>query len=138
MVDPPYTYLGIAGHLLSDINILAKASPPSGIGLPMLCAHALECMLKAYLSRQGDDKSVRTGKIRHDLGRLWTRASDEGLPITREPPNWVKQLSGIHDSPYYLRYSTNVNGIVSPAPIIMTAGLADLLELVRRQISQGG
>jgi hypothetical protein len=27
---PPDTYLGVAGHLLADISILAKAVPPAG------------------------------------------------------------------------------------------------------------
>lgn len=131
---PPDTYLGVATHLLPDIEFLANKSPPSGIGLPMLCAHALECILKAYLSRGGNDKHVREPQVRHNLAKLWSMASADGLRIPSDPIGWVKQLSLLHDGPYYLRYATNVNGIVSPAPALMIADLSDLLEMVRSQI----
>ena len=132
---PPDTYVGIAAHLLPDVQFLAKASPPSGIGLPMLCAHALECALKAYLSRDGEDKHVRTNEVRHNLAKLWTMASVDGLKIPTTPPSWVGQLSDLHKGPdYYLRYSTKVNGIASPAPATMIDDLTELLELVRNQL----
>jgi len=131
---PPDTYLGVAGHLLSDVSILAKAMPPSGIGLPMLCAHALECTLKAYLSRGGNDAHVRAGDVRHNLAKLWMMAFEDGLRIPSQPPGWVGQLSALHDGPYHLRYSTGVNGIVSPAPELMAAGLPELLDLVRSHV----
>jgi hypothetical protein len=133
---PPDTYVGIAAHLLPDVQFLARASPPSGIGLPMLCAHALECTLKAYLSRSGEDKHVRTSKVRHNLAKLWTVASADGLQVPTTPPSWVGQLSDLHKGPdYYLRYSTKANGIASPAPATMIDDLTELLALVRDQLN---
>lgn len=131
---PPDTYLGVARVLLPDVSILAKAVPPSGIGLPMLCSHALECTLKAYLSRAGNDARVRTPEVRHNIAKLWIMASVDGLRIPNQPPRWVALLSVLHGSPYPLRYVTGVNGIVSPAPEPMIAGLAELLELVQSQV----
>ncbi len=132
---PTDSYLGVAGHLLPDVSVLAKAVPPSGIGLPMLCAHALECTLKAYLSRRGNDEHVRRPAVRHNLAKLWTMASADGLRIPSDPPDWIGKLSTLHDGPYYfLRYATNVNGIVSPAPGPMIADLTEWLDLVRSQV----
>jgi hypothetical protein len=132
---PPDTYLGVAGHLLSDIRLLARAVPPSGIGLPMLCAHALECILKGYLSRSGDDTRVRKVDVRHNLVRLWTMAFADWLRISEEPPGWVVMLSALHDGPdYHLRYATGINGIVTPVPGTIANELAQLLELVLRSV----
>ena len=131
---PPDTYLGVAGHLLRDVKIFGEAVPPPGIGLPILCAHALECTLKAYLSRDGDEARVRARDVQHNLAKLWNMASEDGLRIPREPPEWVSQLGTLHDRPYHLRYSTRVNGIVSPVPALMTVGLAELLDLVHDQV----
>jgi hypothetical protein len=61
-------------------------------------------------------------------------AVTEGLRVPKSPPDWVNCLSGLHDSPYFLRYSTGVHGIVSPNAQIMAAGLAELLEVVQKQI----
>jgi hypothetical protein len=72
--------------------------------------------------------------VRHDLNALWSMAFDQDLQIQKDPPSWVACLSGLHKSPYHLRYSTGVHAIVTPAPEPMSSELAALLEIVRRQL----
>lgn len=96
----------------------------------------LECLLKAFLSRSGDDKRLRDKKLRHNLVGLWSLARSEGLNIPEQHPSWVSELNRLHDSPYQLRYSEGVHGIVLPAPEPMTTHLLELLELVRKSITQ--
>lgn len=131
---PPHTYLGVAGSLLSGVRVLAAATPPPALPLAMLSAHVLECILKAYLSRNGDDSHVKHPDVRHNLNALWSLAASQGLSIPPAPPAWVACLSHLHDSPYYLRYSKGVHGVVSPAAEPMATELAALLEQVRKQV----
>lgn len=131
---PPHTYLGIAVSLLSGIHVLAAASGPVALPLSMLCAHALECTLKGYLSRDGDDSRVKQPSVRHNLLALWSLAHAEGLHIPAAPPSWVSCLSGLHDRPYYLRYSTGVHGIVMPGAQPMVQELEALLGQVQDQL----
>lgn len=131
---PPHTYLGIAESLLAGIRILAGAPKSAPLPLAMLCAHAVECILKAYLSRSGDDTYVKKPKVRHNLNVLWSLAHQQGLAVSAAPPEWVACLSRLHESPYYLRYSTGVHGIVSPAPEPMASELVELIEQVRKQL----
>lgn len=131
---PPHTYFGVAQSMLPGVKALAAASPSSALAHALVAAHVLECLLKAYLSRHGSDSEVKKPAIRHNLNALWAMAFAEGLGIQQSPPAWVDCLSGLHGSPYYLRYSTGVHGIVSPGAEPMTSELADLLELVRRKL----
>ena len=134
---PPHTYQGIAFAMLPGARILADASPLPALPLAMVSAHVLECTLKAYLSRTGDDRKVRANKcpnVRHNLNALWTLAHSDGLNIQSQPPQWVACLSQLHDSPYFLRYSTGVHGMSTPAPEPMTTELAALVEQVQRQL----
>ena len=131
---PPHTYIGIAESFLPGIRILAGALPSAPLPLAMLCAHTLECILKAYLSRTGDDTCVKRPDLRHNLNALWSLAHAQGLAVPATPPDWAACLSGLHKSPYYLRYSTGIHGIVSPAPEPMASELGALLEQVREQL----
>ena len=131
---PPHTYLGIAYAMLPGVGILAAASPLPALPLAMVSAHVLECILKAYLSRSGDDRQVKQRDVRHNLNALWSLAHADGLSIQSQPPQWVDCLSHLHDSPYYLRYSTGAHGISTPAPEPMTTELALLIEQVRSQL----
>ncbi|MGH7930762.1 MAG: hypothetical protein ACREQV_23570, partial [Candidatus Binatia bacterium] len=99
---PPHTYFGVAQQLLPAVTTLANA-PASAWALALLCAHMLECLLKAYLSRGGSDTHLKQQQIRHNLDRLWRQAGVEGLPVHAEPPDWVARLSALHNTPYYLR-----------------------------------
>lgn len=119
---PPHTYFGVAQSLMPGVKILAAASPPPALALALLCSHVLECLLKAYLSRDGSDAALKEPNIRHDLNALWALAFAQGLCVQESPPAWADCLSGLHKSPYYLRYSTGVHGIVSPGAEPMTSG----------------
>lgn len=131
---PPHTYLGIAYAMLPGVCVLATASPLPALPLAMVSAHVLECALKAYLSRSGDDARLKRANIRHDLKELWLLAFSEGLSIQPHPPQWVDCLSHLHNRPYFLRYSTGVHGMQTPAPEPMATELAALVEQVRRQL----
>ena len=130
---PPHTYLGVATSLLPAVRILASSDEQPAIAIAMLSAHALECILKGYISRSGDDSSVRHPDVQHNLNALWSRAVAEGLHIPLNPPDWVGRLSDVHNRPFYLRYSTGVHGIVLPAPESMTTELAAIVEQVLNQ-----
>lgn len=131
---PPHTYQGIAFAMLPGVRVLAAASPLPALPLAMVSAHVLECTLKAYLSRSGDDRSVKANGVRHNLNALWSLAHSDGLQIQSQPPQWVACLSQLHDSPYFLRYSTGVHSISTPAPEPMTTELSALVEQVQRQL----
>ena len=128
---PPRTYLGVADGLMPGIRILGDASPVPALPLTMLCAHALECILKAYLSRSGDDSCVRKADVRHNLNKLWSMARDAGLDLPADLPQWVSLLGNLHGRPYYLRYSTGVHGLVLPPQAQMVVDLSELLNAVR-------
>ena len=132
---PPHTYFGVAQSMMAGVKVLAAASPPPALALALVAAHVLECLLKAYLSRDGSDAALKSPDVRHDLNALWAMAFAQGLPVPEAPPSWVDCLSGLHKSPYYLRYSTGVHGIVSPGAEPMTSELAALLETVRGQLT---
>jgi hypothetical protein len=130
---PPHTYFGVAQALMPGVKLLACSSPIPAVSLALLCSHALECLLKAYLSGRGiDDEELRKGKIRHDLSALWDWASIEGLEIQK--PKWVDSLSVVHKTPYHLRYATGIHGIVVPGPEPMSSDLTRLLGVVREQL----
>jgi hypothetical protein len=46
--------------------------------ITLICAHTLECALKAFLSRGGDDARLKNPKLRHNLEELWRLAAAEG------------------------------------------------------------
>ena len=129
---PPRTYLGVAYGMLPGVKALAVANPTAPLALCLVAAHALECTLKAYLSRDGNDDVVKRPDIRHNLVALWKLAHIQGLRIPADPPGWVEMLGHLHNSPYYLRYSTGVHGIQSPASEPMTTELGQLLNLVEQ------
>jgi len=120
--------------MYDGVKALAALPNPPALPLAMLAAHVLECTLKAYLSRSGDDERLKHKDIRHNLSKLWSLAQSEGLSVSISPPQWASCLSDLHNSPYYLRYSTGVNAILSPAPEPMTTNLNVLLSLVACQL----
>lgn len=131
---PPHTYLGVAWAMLEGVNTLAASENPPPAPLALIAAHALECTLKAYLSRNGDDSHVKKKDIQHNLLELWSCANNDGLSITSDPPEWVRMLSNVHKRPYTLRYSEGVHGLVLPAPYPMTTELSALVSKVSRQL----
>lgn len=131
---PPHTYFGVAQSLMPGVKALAAASPLPAPALALIAAHVLECLLKAYHSKNGSDTAVKDQDVRHNLNTLWAMAYAQGLGIPESPPSWANCLSSLHRPPYHLRYSTGVHGIVSPSAEPMTTELAALLELVRVQL----
>jgi hypothetical protein len=133
---PPYTYIGVADALLPGVQLLIAAQSPPAMAISMLAAHTLECLLKAFLSRSGSDDELKSKGLRHNLVALWQRAASEGLQIPDAPPHWVQRLGELHDSPYYLRYSTGVHGIVLPPLDSIMSGLVDLHATVAKSIER--
>jgi hypothetical protein len=126
---PPWTYFGVAQSMMPGVKTLAAASP-CPLALALVAAHVLEFALKAYLSRDGSDDGLK----HHDLNKLWRMAVDQGLRIDPSPPLWADHLSVLHNTPFRLRYSEHVHGIVSPGPEPMTSDLDEFLETVRGQL----
>lgn len=134
---PPHTYLGIAHSMINGVRILANASPTSGPALALVAGHVLECTLKAYLSREGDDSAVKNDRaVRHDVAKLWSMAHSQGLRVPLDMPSWAATLALVHGAPFYLRYSTGVHGIVVPASEPMASELQALLALVQTAVAQ--
>ncbi len=131
---PPHTYLGVARSMLPGALLLAQSPNTSPMALALVSSHVVECSLKAYLSRDGSDSILRKPQIRHNLVGLCELARNEGLPIDSSPPNWVSRLGEVHGSPYFLRYSTGVNGIVLPNAESIANGARNLLTLVEKSI----
>lgn len=131
---PPHTYFGVARSMLPGAQILAASTPPPAMPLTLICAHTLECALKAFLSRSGDDARLKGPKLRHNLEELWRLAAAEGLGVTSQPPAWVVNLSELHTRPYFLSYSIGVHGIVSPEPQSMVSEVTALLNQVHTRL----
>ena len=128
---PPHTYLGVTQPLVRGVTPLAAADA-CAIPLAFVAAQAAECILKAAGSKDGNDAQLKTRAIRHDLVKLWAHARSKGAPIDASPPDWLRMLSRLHASPYYLRYSKGIHGVVTPAPEPMRLGLEALLAVVER------
>jgi hypothetical protein len=131
---PPHTYLGVARAISPAIICLSGAQPKLALPICLLAAHQAECLLKAYLSRDGSDDRVRAREIRHNLGELWAMASVDGLNISARPPQWLERLSELHAAPYHLRYSVGIHGIITPAPDDISSGLGHLLQVVEESL----
>ena len=132
---PPHTYLGVARLLLEGVRPLATNAPPCTVALAFLSAQVAECALKASLSRTGDDKRLKSPDLRHNLSALWHLAAAEGLRVPAEPPAWLERLGHLHNSPYHLRYSTGVHGIVLPGVEPMCTELESLVTQVQSQVT---
>lgn len=56
---PPFTYLVVAYKMLAGAKVLVASTPIQEQPLALLCAHTLECSLKAFITRNGDDSKVK-------------------------------------------------------------------------------
>ncbi|MES9862270.1 MAG: hypothetical protein ABW157_09985 [Candidatus Thiodiazotropha sp. LLP2] len=128
-VDPTLSYLGVARNMLPGVRSLAD-NKSSALALSLIAGHTMECLLKAYLSKEGETKSLKDHKVRHNLVALWKMAFLDGLPISEQPPDWLELLGECHDSPYYTRYSSGVNGIVLPNMDKMAEGIEEVARIV--------
>jgi hypothetical protein len=132
---PPHTYLGMARHFVNGLQPLVAAGPPCALPFAFLAAQTVECALKAFLSSNGDDRRLKQAPLRHNLEMLWSLSAAEGLTLEMPAPVWLVRLSALHDTPYYLRYSTGVHAMVSPAAAPMCNAVEGLVELVARTVS---
>jgi len=131
---PPHTYLGMAQLLLNAVDPLVAAGGSCAVPLAFVSAQVAECALKSALSKDGDDRRLRDKALRHNLKALWHLAHAEGLPVSATPPEWIDRLSQLHETPYYIRYSTGVHGLVTPAPAQVQVGLRDLVDVVGQYV----
>jgi HEPN domain-containing protein len=129
---PPRSFLAVAQQLMHGVRILAIHGDAAAKVIPlcMLCAHALECVLKALLSAHG----TLRGDLRksHDISKLWGAAAKEGWSFPM--PDWGKDLSGLHAHPYHLRYLERVHGIVTPAAQPMADELGEMIEAAEEKL----
>ncbi len=129
---PPWSYLGVAESMCRGVVVMAEHGN-SGLALPLVAAHTLECALKAFLSRNGDEGQLKNIAVRHNLEELWRLARKEHLPID-EIPAWAINLSNIHNAPFHLRYASMIHAIATPAPEPMATELVALIGVVRQSI----
>lgn len=127
---PPYTYLGMARQFAAGASSLATLGSANAVSVSFLAAQSVECALKAFLSRSGDDTRLKKSPLRHDLVALWALAAQEGLFPLAAHPSWLATLARLHGRPYYLRYSTGVHGLVLPSVQPMTNELDQLINQV--------
>jgi hypothetical protein len=133
-------YLAVARDLFQGVEALSthESVPPRACAL--IAAHALECILKAYLWRKRKRADLRHRDNRHNILVLWDLAyREQTLGISEDPPAWVRILSEGHGPNFYFRYQEGVNrGIVhggqTPALASMTDELAGLIKLVETEI----
>ena len=133
---PPHTYLAIAQFMLHGVAPLAAAGANASVALAFVAAQVVECSLKAYLSRNGDDKRLKAKSVRHNLEALWHLAHAEGLALSAPIPSWLTTLNELHDDPFRIRYSTGAHGLFTPASEPMATDIAALVSLVARHIQQ--
>jgi len=131
---PPHTFLGMARALLVVVPLLASAGAPASVALAFVAAQVAECSLKAYLARSGNDERLKSPALRHDLEALWHLAHSEGLPLSGQAPTWLLTLSVLHNKPYFIRYSTGVHALGTPAGEPMATELAAIVELVSHHL----
>jgi hypothetical protein len=133
-VPLPSAYFGVAQGLMPGAIALAASPPQTAMASTFVCAHILECLLKAYLSKtRGSDDTLKDPSVRHDLLRLWSEAVADGLGVGAAPA-WVQTLSSLHNRPFALRYSKGLHSLVLPAVEAMASDIAALLEKVRVRI----
>jgi hypothetical protein len=133
---PPYTYLGVAENMITGLRPLSLANPSSPMASSLVASHVLECLLKALLSLDGNDKRLKEKGLRHNIHNLWAIAQSEMPQMVSQIPDWAITLSNLHNSPYYLRYSTGIHGLVLPALEPMLTQMNDLLLVVRNAVNK--
>jgi len=131
---PPHTYLGVAQQLMPSIATLATCAE-NAYGKTLLCGHAIECVLKAYITRvESGRASLKTIK-HHNLMRLWAMAATSGPGVTATVPAWLAHLNHLYAAPYRLRYANGYHGAVLLAAEPMVTDLRELLTTVSQAIA---
>jgi hypothetical protein len=130
-------FFGVAESLIPGMQLLIETPPSPAIPITFLAGHILECLLKAFLSKEGvSEKDLKDPKkFGHDLSKLWQEAVKQTLLASSVLPPWADRLSALHGSPYPLRYNTGrAHGLTSPNSQELLSELTDLLEKVRQEI----
>jgi len=133
-------YLIVSRDLVQGVEALSGMTqiPPRSCSL--IAAHALECILKAFLWHKGKRKEIIQSKIQHNLVALWEMAyKEEDLSISQIPPDWVTILSTGHGPNFYFRYQEGEEKIIvnvgqTPALLPMKMALKELFETVEHAI----
>jgi hypothetical protein len=124
-------YFAAACYFFLGVKALSKGSSDLAPACASLAAQALECALKAYLSKSGVTQAALKKKpFCHNLEALWADAFSQGLTVSAQPPEWCVILNQTHDKPYYLRYPIGINGFQTPDPAPMVSELKRLLDLI--------
>jgi hypothetical protein len=134
---PSRSHFGVAENLIPAARYLVAGPPAVSPALAFLCAHILECLLKAYLLKAGvSEKKLKKSGQNHALTVFWMEAVALGLPLSQTPPPWAENLDRLHKGPnYYLRYSKGVHAISVPAHEPMISELTQILEVVRARLT---
>jgi len=133
-------YIIVARDLLQGVDALTTLLPNvSSRSCALIAAHALECVLKAFLWHK-EKKKIWVRDDQHDLVALWNMAYKEGLNLPHTPPDWVTILSSGHGPNFYFRYQegekdqeakkTVVHGGQTPALVSIAVELKNLIEMV--------
>ncbi len=134
-VTLPEAYFGTAEALMPAARLLAVATEAPGTALTLVSGHILECLLKAFLSKNGVPRKELIRKpFHHNLCELWQRSVQLGCPVGPAFPSWAERLNKLYDDPYLLRYPEGRHVLVLPGAQPMTAELGGLLEVVRKAI----
>ena len=129
-------YMIVARDLLRGVEVLSSLTNIAPRSCALIAAHALECVLKAFLWHKGKGTEIRGPKVQHNLIALWKMAyEEEGISIPEVPPDWVTILSSGHGPNFYFRYQkgqekTVVHGGQTPALIPMANALKNLIKMV--------
>jgi HEPN domain-containing protein len=133
--EPSKGYMAAARYFFNGVEILSKEGHKGVIACALLAAQALECLLKAYLVKKGFDvETLKKEPYGHDLKKLWEEAADNGLGVSRQPPEWCSILNETYNKPYHLRYPIKVNAFAVPDCSKMLDELSKLIEQVERII----
>jgi hypothetical protein len=123
-------YFTAARSLLDGARLPAIPDPGARWARALVCAFALEGLLKAYLAHRGHG-NLKDQSIRHDLGALWALARSDGLALPHPDPAWLDTLSSHHGAPRFIfRYATGVNAVQLPAPEPMVSDLEAIAALI--------
>ena len=128
---PAASYFGVAERLMPGLRVLAKE--PAGLSMLLLTTHALECLLKAFITHHtGDERLVMQSDYRHNLNALWSKAIELGLATPA--PHWLAYLSDVHDRPYLARYAKGLDGFLYIDGQEQLSGVEQLTAAIRPTI----
>jgi len=129
-------YLWRARELVKGVGALMDRDAQASYAAQFLAAWAVELALKGYLASRGWSRQrLAKPAIRHNLVKLWQKATEEGLQIESVAPHWCVVLSDLHASPFYARYPVDdIHGHVLPSPKRTCAGLFDLFQKIEGSV----